>query len=274
MKVTLITATYNRRSTVEDAIRSVLGQDYPDIEYLIMDGASTDGTVEFVQELLDHEAREGVTPLIRRHAKAARLVSEPDKGMYEALNKGMRRAQGDVIGLVHSDDRLMSADVVSRYVRCFERIGADLVYADGQFVDEHDPQKLMRLWVSGSFRRWKVSLGWLPLHPTVYIRRAALNYDVLYDQQYRVAADTKFLIYYLHEAPLRVGYLPQYVISMRMGGLSTNPQHSRKIWDEDVSIYQTYGFKTPRLLKMMKMAWKVPQFVNALLRRMHFPFNI
>lgn len=274
MKVTLITATYNRRSTVEDAIRSVLGQDYPDIEYLIMDGASTDGTVEFVQELLEHEAREGATPLIRHHARNAHIVSEPDKGMYEALNKGMRRAQGDVIGLVHSDDWLMATDVVSRYVRCFERIGADLVYADGQFVDEHNRDKLMRLWVSGRFRRWKVSLGWLPLHPTVYIRRAALNYDVLYDQQYRVAADTKFLIYYLHEAPLRVGYLPQYVISMRMGGLSTNPQHSRKIWAEDVSIYQDYGFRTPRLLKVLKMAWKVPQFVNAVFRRMHLPINI
>lgn len=274
MKVTLITATYNRRSTVGDAIRSVLCQDYPDIEYLIMDGASTDGTAEYVRELLTHEAEEGATPLIRKHAREARVVSEPDHGMYEALNKGIHRAHGDVIGLVHSDDWLMSTDVVSHYVQCFDRIGADLVYADGQFVDEHNPQKLMRLWVSGSFRRWKVSLGWLPLHPTVYIRRAALNYEVLYDQQYRVAADTKFLIYYLHESPLRVGYLPRYVISMRMGGLSTNPQHSRRIWAEDVNIYRSFGFRAPRVLKVLKMGWKVPQFVNALFRRLHLPINI
>jgi len=274
MKVTLITATYNRRNTVETAIRSVLEQDYPDIEYLIMDGASTDGTVEFMRELLEHEAREGATELIRQHAREAKLVSEPDRGMYEALNKGMRRAKGDVIGLVHSDDWLLEHDVVSRYVRAFERTAADLVYADGRFVDEHDPERPIRLWVSGRYRRWKVSLGWLPLHPTTFIRRAALNFEMLYDEHYRVAADTKFLIYYLHEAPLRVAYLPQYVMAMRMGGLSTNPQHSRKIWAEDVSIYRAYGFATPRLLKVMKMGWKVPQFVNAMFRRHHLPFSI
>lgn len=274
MKVTLITATYNRRQTVETAIRSVLGQDYPDIEYLIMDGASTDGTVELVRELLAHEAEEGANETIRRHARQAQVVSEPDHGMYEALNKGIRRAQGDVIGLVHSDDWLLGPDVVSRYVRAFERTAADLVYADGRFVDEHDPDRPIRLWVSGRYRRWKVSLGWLPLHPTTYIRRSALNYDMLYDEHYRVAADTKFLIYYLHEAPLRVAYLPHSVVAMRMGGLSTNPQHSRKIWAEDVSIYRAYGYGNPRLLKLMKMAWKVPQFINALLRRMHLPFSV
>lgn len=274
MKVTIITATYNRRTTVCDAIRSVLQQDYPEIEYLIMDGDSTDGTQQVVRELLEREAAEGATPLIRRHARETQLISEPDHGMYEALNKGMRRASGDVVGLVHSDDWLMADDVVSRYVATFEQTAADLVYADGQFVDEHNPDRLMRLWVSGLYRRWKVSLGWLPLHPTVYIRRAALNYEALYDEQYRVAADTKFLIYYLHEAPLRVGYLPAYVISMRMGGLSTNPHHSRRIWAEDVSIYRDYGFRAPRAMKLMKMGWKVPQFINALLRRMHLTLSI
>lgn len=274
MKITIVTATYNRRETIADAVRSVLMQDYPDIEYLIVDGASTDGTQEVVRQLLESEAREGKTELIRKHARETRLVSEPDRGMYEALNKGLRWAQGDVIGMVHSDDQLMTQDVVSRYVKTFEQTAADLVYADGQFVEEHHPDRLMRLWVSGKYRRWKVRTGWLPLHPTVFVRKAALNYDVLYDERYRVAADTKFLIYYLHEAPLRVCYLPCYVVRMRMGGLSTNPQHSRKIWAEDVSIFRDFGFPHPRLVKVMKMMWKVPQFVNASLRRMHLPISI
>ena len=274
MKVTIITASYNRKVTIGEAIHSVLEQDYPDIEYLIVDGASTDGSVEYIQELLQHEATEGKTELIRKHARETRFISEPDHGMYEALNKGMRRATGDVIGLVHSDDILISNQIVSEYVKCFDLTAADLVYGDGEFVDEKDPKKVMRLWVSGNFRRWKVRFGWLPLHPTVYIRRAALNPEVLYDEQYRMAADTKFLIYYLHEYPLRICYLPLNVIRMRMGGLSTNPKHRRRMFLEDVKIYSDYGFSHPNLIKLMKMSWKVPQFINAILRRLHIPLSI
>ena len=274
MKVTIITACYNRKGTIGGAIHSVLEQDYPDIEYLIVDGASTDGSVEYIRELLQHEATEGKTELIRRHARETRFISEPDHGMYEALNKGMRRATGDVIGLVHSDDTLISNQIVSEYVNCFDLTAADLVYGDGEFVDEKDPKKVMRLWVSGKFRRWKVRFGWLPLHPTVYIRRAALNPEVLYDEQYRMAADTKFLIYYLHEYPLRICYLPQNVIRMRMGGLSTNPKHRRRMFLEDVKIYRDYGFSHPNLIKLMKMSWKVPQFINAILRRLHISLSI
>ncbi len=274
MKVTIITACYNRKGTIGGAIHSVLEQDYPNIEYLIVDGASTDGSVDYIRELLQHEATEGKTELIRRHARETRFFSEPDHGMYEALNKGMRRATGDVIGLVHSDDTLINHQIVSEYVKCFDLTAADLVYGDGEFVDEKDPKKVMRLWVSGNFRRWKVRFGWLPLHPTVYIRRAALNPDVLYDEQYRMAADTKFLIYYLHEYPLRICYLPQNAIRMRMGGLSTNPKHRRRMFLEDVKIYGDYGFNHPNLIKLMKMSWKVPQFINAILRRLHIPLSI
>lgn len=267
MKVTIITVCYNRQATIADAIDSVLRQDYPDLEYLIIDGASNDGTLQKIQSCLDHARQHGQTELIRRHAQQTVLVSEPDHGMYEALNKGMRRATGDVIGLVHSDDTLFDTTVVSSYVERFTQTAADLVYADGQFVDMQDPQLVRRLWVSGNFRRWKVRFGWLPLHPTVYIRRSAINFDVLYDEHYRVAADTKFLIYYLHEMPLRVSYLPQFTIRMRMGGLSTDPRRSRMIYQEDVSIYTYYGFHFPHADKVMKMMWKVPQFFNAQLRR-------
>ena len=274
MKVTIITASYNRRDKIGEAIRSVLCQDYPDIEYLIMDGASTDGTVEYVRELLQQEAREGESELVRRHAREAQLVSERDGGMYEALNKGIRRATGDVIGFVHSDDMLIDSTVISHYVQCFEQTGADLVYADGQFVDEKEPTKLLRLWVSGRYRRWKVRLGWLPLHPTVYMRRMSFDPDVLYDEHYRVAADTKFLIYYLHESVLRVCYMPELVIRMRMGGLSTSPKLQRQMFAEDVSIFRYYGFGHPRMAKVVKMMWKVPQFINAGLRRCHIPISI
>lgn len=268
MKVSIITVCYNRRKTIGEAIRSVLEQDYENIEYLIQDGASTDGTADYARELLAHEAAQGATPMIRKHARETIVISEPDHGMYEALNKGMRRATGDVIGLVHSDDTLFDPEVVSHYVARFNETAADLVYADGQFVDINDTSVVRRLWVSGNYRRWKVRLGWLPLHPTTYIRRAALNYDVLYDEKYRVAADTKFLIYYLHESPLRVTYLPRFTIRMRMGGLSTDPKRSRLMYAEDVDIYKSYGAYMPNGVKLLKMMWKVPQFYHALLRRL------
>jgi len=274
MKVSIITVTYNRRTTIEGAIRSVLEQDYPDIELLVVDGRSTDGTLEVVRALLEHEANEGATELIRCHAREARLMSEPDRGMYEALNKGVRLATGDVLGCVHSDDELIHTSVISQYVSCFEQTGADMVYADGVFVSQKDPRIEKRLWVSGDYRRWKVRLGWLPLHPTVYLRRAAIDYNVLYDEQYHMAADTKFLIYYLHESPLRVCYMPQFVIRMRMGGLSTLPQNSLNMFAEDVKIYEDYGFGHPRLIKLMKMMWKVPQFVNARLRRLRVALSL
>lgn len=267
MKVTIITACFNRKYSIGEAIHSVLMQDYPDIEYLIVDGASTDGTVEYVREILCDQMQNGATELIRQHARETRMMSEPDRGMYEALNKGIRMATGDVVGFVHSDDVLLSVKVISHYVQMFEQTAADLVYADGQFVSQQNPNKLHRLWVSGNYRRWKVRMGWLPLHPTVYMRRAAFDMDVLYDEHYRMAADTKFLIYYLHEAPLRVAYLEEFTIRMRMGGLSTDPHHSLKMFAEDVSIYRYYGFGHPRVTKLLKMAWKVPQFFNALIRR-------
>ena len=267
MKVTIITVCYNRVMTIAEAMMSVLSQDYPDIEYLIIDGASTDGTTQLVRDMLAQQAETGATAKIQRHAREARLVSEPDNGMYEALNKGMRMATGDVIGLVHSDDVLMDTNIVSHYVESFKRTGADLIYADGVFVDKADTSRIRRLWVSGYFWRWKVRLGWLPLHPTVYIRRASLNPDVLYDTSYRVAADTKFLIYYLHESPLRVHYLQRYTVRMRMGGLSTDPKRAHLVYKEDVSIYQYYGFRFPRLDKVMKMMWKVPQFALAVIRQ-------
>lgn len=247
MKVSIITSCYNREATVCGAIESVLAQDYPDIEYIVVDGASRDGSMEVVRKYQD---------------KIARVISEPDHGMYEAINKGIRMATGDVIGLVHSDDFLYDEHVISDVVKEFERTGADFVYGDGIFVDAEDTKRVVRNWKGGSYSRWKVKCGWLPLHPTCYIRRDVMLREGLYNESYKIAADTDLLVRYLYKADLKVSYLKRKIVRMRMGGLSTDSAKRRMMWDEDIRVYRSHGFR-PVLTKLMKMMWKVPQFVEA-----------
>ena len=253
MKVSIITSCYNRAQTIQGAIESVLAQDYPDIEFIVVDGASKDGSVETIKSMMDDG----------RWKKTWKFISEPDHGMYEAINKGIRMATGDIIGLVHSDDFLYDNHVISDVVKRFEETNADFVYGDGVFVNANDTNKPVRNWIGGAYHRWKVRLGWLPLHPTCYIRRDVMAREGLYDESFKIAADTDLLVRYLYKARLNVAYMHRRIIRMRMGGLSTDSQKRRQMWDEDVRLYTAHGFSPVILTKLMKMAWKVPQFIEA-----------
>ena len=248
MKVSIITSCYNREATIREAIESVLSQDYPDVEYIVVDGASTDDTLSVIKEY---------------ESQITRIVSEPDHGMYEAINKGIQLATGDIIGLVHSDDFLYDSHVITDIVSKFEETGADFVYGDGIFVNYQDTNKIVRNWKSGTYYRWKVKCGWLPLHPTCYIRRDVMLREGLYDKGYYIAADTELLVRYLYRACLKVVYLRRKIVRMRMGGLSTDSKKRRLMWDEDVRLYRNHGFH-PISTKIMKMMWKVPQFIEAM----------
>lgn len=248
MKVSIITTCYNRETTIREAIESVLIQDYPEIEYIVVDGASKDGTLSVINEYKE---------------RIAKIVSEPDHGMYEAINKGIRMATGDVIGLVHSDDMLYDSHVITDIVEAFERSKADFIYGNGIFVNFNDTNKLVRNWIGGPYYRWKVRCGWLPLHPTCYIRRNVMLREGLYDESYRIAADSDLLVRYLYKTDLNVKYLKRKIIRMRMGGLSTDSEKRRQMWDEDIRLYIAHGFRPAILTKLMKMGWKVPQFIEA-----------
>ena len=249
MKVSIITSCYNREATIRGAIESVLAQDYPDIEYIVVDGASKDGTLDVINEYKN---------------RIVKIVSEPDHGMYEAINKGIRLATGDIIGLVHSDDMLYDKHVISDVVAAFEQSNADFVYGDGIYVDFNETNKLVRNWIGGPYHRWKVRCGWLPLHPTCYIRRDVMMREGLYNESYQIAADSDLLVRYLYKAHLKVDYIHRRIIRMRMGGLSTDSEKRRQMWDEDIRLYTAHGFSPVILTKLMKMAWKVPQFIEAI----------
>lgn len=247
MKVTIITSCYNREQTIRGCIESVLAQDYPDIEYIVVDGASKDNSLNIINEY---------------KGKISKIISEPDHSMYEAINKGIRAAMGDVIGLVHSDDFLFSNQTVSHIVQRFEETHADFLYGDGLFVNPENTNKVVRNWIGGSYRLWKVRHGWLPLHPTCYIRRDVMERKGLYNESYKIAADSDFLFRYLLGGELSVTYLKEYIVRMRMGGLSTDSARRKQMWKEDVRMYQSHGMN-PTLTKLEKMMWKVPQFIGA-----------
>lgn len=251
MRISIITSCYNREATIRETIRSVLEQDYPDIEYIIVDGASTDGSVETIRNA------------IAGHEDKVKFISEPDSGMYEALNKGIRMATGEVIALLHSDDMMFDTHTVSDVMREMEHTGCDFLYADGLFVDAQRTEKVVRNWIGGRYSKWKVRHGWLPLHPTCYIRREVMERLGLYDESYRIAADTDLLVRYLLENDLKVEYLKRYVVRMRMGGLSTDNSRRAKMWKEDIRVYRSHGFRHVTLTKIEKMMWKVPQFIKA-----------
>ena len=251
MKVSIITTCYNRVDTIRGAIESVMAQEYPDIEYIIVDGASSDGSIETIKGIIESQNYR------------IKFVSEKDYGMYEAINKGIRMATGDIIGLVHSDDMLYDNHVISDVVKRFEESGADFVYGDGVYVNAENIKKPVRNWIGGPYYRWKVRCGWLPLHPTCYIRRDVMMREGLYDESYKIAADTDLLVRYLYKAHLNVEYMHRRIIKMRMGGLSTDSQKRKLMWDEDVRLYAAHGFSPAIITKLMKMAWKVPQFVEA-----------
>ena len=251
MRVSIITSCYNRAATIRSAIESVLAQDYNDIEFIVVDGSSTDGSLDIIREYAD---------------RISIIISEPDHGMYEAINKGIRVATGEIIGLLHSDDFFYDNGVVGRIVERMKRTHADFLYGDGLFVNPDDTNKVVRNWIGGGYRLWKVRHGWLPLHPTCYIRRDVMTRLGLYNESYKIAADSDLLVRYLLTGGLTVTYLNEYVVRMRMGGLSTDSAKRKKMWEEDIRVYVSHGL-WPTLTKLEKMAWKVPQFVLALLKK-------
>jgi len=224
MRITIITVCYNRALTIEKAIQSVLKQNYPNIEYIIVDGNSTDGTKAIIETYGD---------------RISQFISEPDQGMYDAINKGIQMATGDVIGLMHSDDEFYDKLAISKIVASFAQDSkTEGVYGDGIYVSNDSEERLIRNRIGGVFSLDKVKSGWLPLHPTVYLRKSVINKYGLYNLDFKIASDTEFLLRYLYKYKIKMSYVNSYIVKMRMGGLSTNAKRAFEVLREDYKIYK------------------------------------
>ena len=227
MRVTIITVCFNRKATIEKTIQSVLGQQYHDIEYIVIDGNSTDGTKEIIESYRD---------------RISQYISEPDRGMYDAINKGLKLATGEVIGLMHSDDEFYDQRVISRIVNHFDfDTDLDGVYGDGVYVSNDNQERMIRNRIGGAFDRQKIKMGWLPLHPTVYLKKSVIDKNGFYNLDFKIASDTEFLLRYLYKNNIKLCYINSYIVKMRMGGMSTSIKRALEVLYEDYKIYKFHG---------------------------------
>ena len=205
MKISIITSVYNNQETIAEAIVSVLSQTYPNIEYIIVDGGSSDNTVDIIKSYQD---------------RLSTFISEPDKGIYDGLNKGINLATGDVIGFLHSDDLYENNTVIEKVAQAFIKNNIDSVYGDLTYVNKSDPSKIIRFWRSGDFTHKKLGYGWMPPHPTFFVRRFIYQNYGLFDTNFKIAADYDLMLRFLGKNKISTYYLPSVLIKMRVGGAS------------------------------------------------------
>ena len=220
VKISIITATFNSAATLGDTLRSVNEQIHPDVEHIVIDGGSTDGTLDLVRS----EGR-----------RVATLVSEPDRGIYDAMNKGLRLARGDVVGLLNSDDFLASPRVLATVAAALAEPDVDAVYGDLCYVRQHAPSEVVRYWRSSPFRQGAFARGWTPPHPTLYMRRELYERLGAFDVAYSLAADLELMARYLEVHRIRSRYIPEVFVRMRLGGATNRSignvvRQNREIW--------------------------------------------
>ncbi|MDZ7924745.1 MAG: glycosyltransferase family 2 protein [Marinagarivorans sp.] len=227
MKISIITATWNSAKTINATLASLAIQTHQDYEYIVIDGGSSDNTLDVIKE---------------SGARVDHLVSEKDKGIYDALNKGIALATGDYVGFLHSDDFFASSLTLSNMHKLLSEKSSDAIYADLEYVDKNDTAKVIRRWQSGDYQKSKLKMGWMPPHPTFYMRRDLYQEFGCFDLTYKIAADYDSLMRYLWVKGVKPEYLPEVTVKMRVGGASNRSlkniiQKSR----EDIRVMQSVG---------------------------------
>lgn len=249
LKISLITVTFNSAATLADTIKSVIKQDYSNIEYIIVDGGSTDQTIEIIKK---YEERFPI-----------KWVSEPDKGLYDAINKGIKMATGDVVGIINSDDFYHRADGLSKIAKGFDNEEVDCVFADIRFVRPENLQKTVRYYSSKNFHPKKFKWGFMPAHPTFFAKRELFEKLGYYKTDYYIGADYELLIRFLYNNKLKYLYLPFDLMKMRTGGRSTNSFKSNLILNKEiVRACKENGIKTNLYLLYLKYFRKVFELIK------------
>lgn len=249
MKISIVTASYNSVKTLADTMESVLGQIYTDWEYIVVDGGSTDGTVDLIRK---YEPRFG---------GKMKWTSEPDKGIYDAMNKGIQKSTGDVIGILNSDDYYTTTDALSTIASALSDEKLDAVYGDIHFVKEGEPNKVVRYYSSRQFKPFWLRFGFMPAHPSFYVRRAVYQKAGLYDISYKIGSDFEMMVRLFRKQRIRYQYLAKDIVTMRTGGMSTKGIKSRRtLLAEDVRACRSNGIYTNQLIVALKYLYKVLEY--------------
>ncbi|WP_294319073.1 glycosyltransferase family 2 protein [uncultured Chryseobacterium sp.] len=245
MKISIITACYNREKTISTTIESVVNQNYDNIEYLIIDGNSKDGSINIIN---------------RYKSKVDCIISENDTGIYNAINKGIIRSTGDIIGLLHSDDFFYSKDTISQIANVFKETNADIVYANGMYVEESNVDKIKRIYKSKPFRGYYIYFGWIPLHTTIFVRKEVFEKYGLYREDFNIASDYEISLRWFRNKNLKKVFLDQWVVKMRLGGKSTDMKQQKLKSSEDLKIISQYNLFGHFTL-FLKIFRKIPQYI-------------
>ena len=250
MKVSLITVTFNSGMTLRDTIQSVLSQSFPDIEYILVDGLSQDRTIKIVKEY---------EPLFQNRLK---WVSEKDSGLYDAMNKGIRMATGDIIGIINSDDFYFRNDVITKIVEAFNDNNVQAIYGDVRFVNPNNLDRTVRYYSSKRFVPSLFRFGFMPAHPTFFTYRKYFDQLGYYKTNYKIAADYELLLRFLYVHRLKSKYLPLDFMKMRTGGASTASIKSNILLNEEiVRACKENGIWTCYPLLLLKYLVKIFEFI-------------
>jgi glycosyltransferase len=248
MKISVITACYNNADTIRDTLVSVTEQDYPDIEYIIVDGDSKDDTLKIVDEF---------------SSRIAKVVSGKDGGIYFALNKGLELATGEVIAFLHADDVYAGRSVLSNVMALFSKSGADSVYGDLQYVERTDTSKVVRHWKAGSYYDGIFRKGWMPPHPSFFLKRKCYGQFGVFNTTFRSAADYELMLRMLHKHKVSTAYLPEVLVKMRVGGTSNVTLKNRvRANKEDRRAWKINGLRPGLLTLTIKPLSKLKQLLG------------
>lgn len=245
LQISVITAVLNRAGTLGDALQSVRAQTWPHVEHIVIDGGSTDGTLSILEA---HRSR------------LARVISEPDKGIYDALNKGIRHATGDVVGFMHADDEFATPEALGHVAAAFGDPAVGAVYGDLEYV-RRDNARVVRYWRAGPYSLQRLAQGWMPPHPTFYLRRELYETLGLFDTRYRIAADYESMLRILGRGGVTPAYVPHILVRMRCGGISNSSVRNMLLKSsEDYTAMRNHGIGGLSAL-LRKNITKLPQFM-------------
>jgi len=256
MKISLITPTYNSASTIRDTLESVAGQTYRDLEYIIIDGVSQDDTLSIIQEYQD-----------RLNFK---LLSEPDNGLYEAMNKGINLATGEIVGILNSDDFFKDNLALEKVAGCLvANPEAEACYSDLEFVDPNNLARVVRFWRAGIYHEKKLANGWIIPHPSLFIKNVFYkNHPQWFNEQFRLAADYEMILRFLKVYQMKVVYLPETLVRMRVGGASSRNLKQRRLgWRELCQAWKINNLKKPLFFIGRRVISKLPQFFRGIHHR-------